>query len=127
VKGPTVIAQDYHRNGIGGVGFVVSLVQWPEAGRDTFVAVSFYGDQGDEGASPRHRMGEFQSHTAVLSVDLLSKKVIDMFATPRGNAWRGADYVGPAVAAAWREHCRTGISKYDPFDPDWLPAATEEA
>ena len=124
MKPPTVIAQDYHRNGVGGVGFVVSLVKWPEALRGDFVAVSFYGGEPPEDEdTPDVRGDTFAMHTAVLNVPLLAMGVIDMYAKPQGNAWRGADKIGPLVAKAWRDRCRA--EGYDPFDPDWNPEETE--
>lgn len=131
-----VIKQDYHRNGVGGDGFVVSLVEWQDAALDRtkasriFVAVSFPGYEG----TPKEQAETFRRQTAVLNVSLLAKGVIEMFPVPgddplnpvHGNAWRGADRVGPAVTEAWRTECRSGRVAYDPFDPNWTPAEEEE-
>lgn len=118
-----VVKQDYHRNGIGGDGFIVSLVDWPEAGEDLvtphFVAVSFTDPDS------RHERGEqieyMRSHTAVLSIDQLMVGDIK-------NAWRGADRVGPAVVQAWETACLDGTAHtlsgtpathgYDPFEQE---------
>lgn len=90
-----VIRQNYHRNGIGGAGFVVSLVEWPEAAEtaraagsrcSVFLAVSF--DTDDDAA--------MCESTAVVNLGQVIEGDID-------SAWRGADYVGPAVVAAWRK------------------------
>lgn len=118
-----VVAQDYHRNGVGGVGFVVSLVEWsdPEAPTPHFVAISFYGDPDETQDDPRTRRALFVEHTAVLQIDLLSAGVIEMYNAPQGNAWRGADYVGPSVADAWQARCRSQPTPYDPFDDNWEP------
>lgn len=105
-----VIHQAYHRNGVGGRGFVVSLVHWDSAGDENefpvnpFVAISF-------GVSDR---GEFIEQTAALSIPLLLEGSIDF---ARGNSWRGSDYLGPLVADAWRERCLArDIAPYDPFE-----------
>lgn len=118
-----IIKQDYHRNGIGGDGFIVSLVDWPEADEKAvtphFVAVSFPDPDS------RHERGEqieyMRSHTAILSIDQLMVGDID-------NAWRGADMVGPYVVKAWEAACRAGTAHvppgsspqvgYDPFTQD---------
>jgi hypothetical protein len=102
-----VLKQDYHRNGVGGAGFVVSLVRWPEAtaGRpeaQTFVAVSFFKDDDEDD----HEY--LRAHTSVLCVEGLAAGAIDMHDPEFPNAWRGADYVGPAVVEAW-------YSRPDPF------------
>ena len=109
---PRVIEQAYHRNGVGGVGFVVSLVEWTDADAPTphFVAVSF--PCGDETEDRRNRFIEM---TAVLSVDLPFAGNIDML---KGAAFRGADYVGPAVADAWQARCKAAKYSYDPFADD---------
>lgn len=84
---PKIIKQDWHRNGMGGEGFVVSLMEWGADGdaepTDLFVGISF-GETQDE----------FISHTAVLKVDELVKGNIEF---ARGNSWRGADHCGPAI------------------------------
>lgn len=117
-----VVAQDFHRNGIGGSGFVVSLVEWQgtEAPTPHFVAISFFGDL-DEDATPGDRREAFRAQTAVLQLDRLAAGHIEMHGE-HPNAWRGADHVGPSVADAWVERCRTnpGLA-YDPFDSDWTP------
>lgn len=101
-----VIRQDYHRNGVGGSSFVVSLVRWTEdeeAERaNPFVVISFLGD-GRKG---------FIERTAVLSIKYLIEGSIDF---ARGNSWRGSDYLGAAVADAWRERCLSLPCPYDPF------------
>lgn len=112
-----VLKQDYHRNGVGGAGFVVSLVEWPEAtdgrpdiGTPHFVAVSFFGDDETDREA-------FIAQTAVLSIDLLFAGIIDMHHPGGGNAWRGSDKLGPLVADAWQAHCRAGRFGGSAFDP----------
>lgn len=119
-----IVKQAYHRNGVGGDGFIVSLVDWPGAASEAlatphFVAVSFPDPDST------HERGEqveyMRSHTAVLSIDQLMAGDID-------SAWRGADQVGPAVVEAWEAACRAGTAHvlpglppqegYDPFEQD---------
>ena len=131
---PHVIKQDYHRNGVGGEGFGVSLVDWGDAsiGRTkaerTFVAVSFFGCEGDALIKRR----TFEARTAVVNLALLADGTIEMFpptredgTTPHGNAWRGADRVGPVVAEAYQTECRA--QGWDPFDPDWEKPEEDKA
>ena len=60
-KYTTVLAQEYHRNGSRGDGFIVSLVRWPdaaeEAGNDLFLAVTYpkYNDEGEQEQGRIHR------------------------------------------------------------------------
>ena len=97
--GTKVIRQEYHRNGIGGAGFIVSLVEWPEAGEEArqrgshsslFLAVSFFG-------SDEHDMGALREQTAVLNIGDIAEGKIE-------EAWRGADRVGPAIVEAWQHY-----------------------
>jgi hypothetical protein len=108
-----VLKQEYHRNGISGAGFVVSLVRWTEADiaedAQPFVVVSF-GTVTDD-ATPKRIREDMCEHTAVLSVPMLADGVIE-FAE---NSWRGADYVGPAVVDAWHDRCVNSKHGYDPF------------
>ena len=102
-----VLKQDYYRNGVGGAGFVVSLVRWPEAteGRpeaQTFVAVSFLKDNDEDDRA------YMRDHTAVLCVEGLVAGAVEMHDSEFPNAWRGADYVGPSVVEAWH-------NRPDPF------------
>lgn len=110
-----VLEQDYHRNGIGGAGFVVSVVDWPDSdtgGTGThFVCMSFWG----EGATPKERRASFVENTGAL---LLTKLMAADIAFG-SNSWRGSDYLGPAIADAWQARCRE--QGYDPFDDDWKP------
>jgi hypothetical protein len=111
-----VLGQDYHRNGSGGEGFVVSLVRWDVRGEqgatdDRFVAVSFLIEDGD--ASPEEKREYMRAHTAVLNVAMAAAGTVT-FGT---NSWRGADHVGPAVVSAWHAN-RLGLGAmlaYDPF------------
>lgn len=111
-----VVAQEYHRNGIGGAGFIVSLVDWqlPFGGGETptphFVAITLPGPDGDESKMQR---AVFIEQTMVLSIDQLMRGDVS-------GAWRGSDYVGPAVADAWVERCKA--RGYEAFpDPALTP------
>ncbi len=87
-----VLKQDYHRNGVGGNGFVVSLFEWDTDDVDDdkrFVGISF--------GSSRE---EFIFNTAVLHLGQLQDGNIEF---ARGNSWRGSDHCGPALADAWNE------------------------
>jgi hypothetical protein len=107
----SVVAQDYHRNGVGGAGFVVSLFQWRNQGDEgeprLFVGVSFFPDYKDDGRGTREA---FREHTAVLDLGLLTDGCIEI----SKNSWRGADHVGPTLATAWQEH----DPSYDPFEEE---------
>lgn len=115
-----VLQQDSHRNGVGGAGFVVSLVEWtePETPTPHFIAVSFYSTDPRD-VTPDQKMETFRNQTAVLSVDLTFAGNISM---RTGAAWRGADSVGPTVTKAWRAACLAGpYGGYDPFAADDTP------
>jgi len=120
-----IIKQDYHRNGVGGDGFVVSLVDWPEAAPESvtshFVAVSFFAS---DSTLPREEQVEYmRTHTAVLSID-------QMMVGNIGQAWRGADSVGPAVTKVWARACMDGTAFALPGSKPmqgWDPFAQEEA
>lgn len=83
--GAKVLATDYHRNGVGGEGFRVSIVQDDEYGRMLVVDFS-YAHGTDEGAK--------YGYTAVLNLDEAARGNIYMFPeidipNSGGNAWRG--------------------------------------
>ena len=108
-----VVQQEYHRNGIGGAGFVVSLVEWPEAQANHelvtphFLAVSFFGESGTRA----QKVEAFRSQTAVFALDhLMSANIV--------NAWRGADRIGPAVVEAYTAKCAAEKIPWDPFEGD---------
>lgn len=93
--GVRVLTQEFHRNGSGaGEPFVVSLVDWISlnggsivgAPLGEFVVISFFLEGEDYELDP--------NRTAVLSLAQLSNQDVM-------TGWRGADYVGPAVAEAW--------------------------
>lgn len=117
-----VLEQDWHRNGIGGEGFVASLVEWTDAATGPFLVISFPdSEDGRDTSSPEDRRNVFIARTAAINV--LMTLITDKGVTfAKGNSWRGSDYLGPAVADAWRKRCRTSTSPYDPFDPDWSAA-----
>lgn len=108
---PRVVKQDYHRNGIGGDGFVVSLVEWkePETATPHFVAISFFAE--DTGLTREVQAETFRAKTAVLSLD-------DLMVGDIENAWRGADRVGLAVVDAWVKRCAAQTTPYDPFEQE---------
>lgn len=95
-----IISQTYHRNGVSGEGFVVTLFDWDSAVREyrqmdnPFVAVSFFGDDEND-------VKAMAARTAVLNIPLLGESNIG--AGDDFNNWRGADHVGPVVAKAWIE------------------------
>ncbi len=115
-----VIQQDYHRNGVGGAGFIVSLVEWDEAAEEhdipnPFLAISFpqeeFFGQPEGTYTPETRRRHFEEHTAVLNV-------ADVAALNIEQGWRGADSLGPAVAEAWRQRCLSERVPYDPWQGD---------
>jgi hypothetical protein len=83
----TVIKQAYHRNGIGGAGFVVSLFDWGTNG--LFVGISFGNERN-----------KFIEQTAVLNIAELDYSNIEF---AKGNSWRGSDYCGPTLWEAWEK------------------------
>ena len=101
-----VLSQAYHRNGISGAGFIVSLVRWPDAAKDTgcsdlFVAVTYPTYDAKGNSTER----EFAACTLLINPALAIESDIGGSGGPGINAWRGADAVGPAVAKAWHEAC----------------------
>ncbi len=78
---------EYHRNGVGGMGFHVVLFHDSDGkeghGRN-MVGVVFNSKNQDD---PHQTTG----YCAVMDRDLLAKGVIGMFEGP-GNAWRGDHY-----------------------------------
>lgn len=96
----TVIAQDSHRNGVGGEPFVVSLfnIANPDGSEQMrMIGISFLG--------PNRQF--FIDHTAVLDLKLAADGVI----TFGENSWRGSDIYGPVLADAWAAE-----SEWDPFE-----------
>ncbi len=123
--GIKVIAQNYHRNGVGGDGFVTSIVDWPEAIADSdgeasgqFVAVSFFLPEfAGRTPTPKEREEYFRAHTAVLNINDLVAGIVD-------HGFRGADRVGPTVAKAWHDFNVEGGAfgfKYDPWSCGHAP------
>jgi hypothetical protein len=107
-----VISIDSHRNGISGEPFITAIVRWPSAARDSgltddrFVAFAHEPRDKEGSVSDRVKAGrkdrdEMASTVAVLSIEGL---VAGNIGFAEGNSWRGADYVGPAVADAWHDH-----------------------
>jgi len=94
----TVEAVDYHRNGVGGEGFVVAIVNDPENGR--MLVIDFNHDEGAD-----------YGYTSVLNLDKAAEGNIYMY-PQRGkpntgdNAWRGdalGDRYRPAIKEAKEE------------------------
>ena len=97
-----ILKQDYHRNGMGGEGFIVSLFTWDVNANgmdDKFVAISFDGPHLS-GDTSEDRREFFRSHTAVLNIHMLEDGNIEF---AKGNSWRGADHVGPELVGAWEK------------------------
>lgn len=74
----TIVACDYHRNGIGGVGFYAVIFDDPECGR--MVASVFQEENSDEPST---------SYCAVYKIDELAKGNVEF---AKGNSWRGDDF-----------------------------------
>lgn len=102
--GIRVLKQDWHRNGVSGAGFVVSLLEWPDSDaqidgepvEDLFVTISFASDSDMSAEDIDEYM---RSHTAALNIAQLSEGLIKMHG--ESAAWRGADILGPVVVEAW--------------------------
>lgn len=94
----TILRQKSHRNGIGGVPFVVSLfdVAWASGETQHMVGVSFMTERCTEGGELRRA---FVDHTAVLEIGMLADGLIGM---DEGAAWRGSDLYGEPLADAWQ-------------------------
>lgn len=97
----TVVQASYHRNGVGGAGFIVALIDssggdhGPEPRRFLLTWFPTYDDQGE-------RTTGYQENVSVLAVDEIAKGNVAMFPvhdpatgsvdpSTGGNAWRGAD------------------------------------
>jgi hypothetical protein len=74
----TVLAIDYHRNGIAGTGFYVVLFTTPDCPRETMLAVSFECENAE--LSDYH-----DGEIAILSVEKLSDRNIEF---GNGNSYR---------------------------------------
>lgn len=80
-----IIGQDYHRNGTGGNGFHVAIIEDPEHGRMLVVDFAIKA-QGWKDAG--------YGDIAVLNLDMASEGNVYMFpenGQAGGNAWRGPD------------------------------------
>lgn len=85
-KGFTVEHWDYHRNGIGGAGFVVAIIQDHEEGA-RFLVTDFSHDYKRGGEN-----GVEYGYTAVVDLDKAHTGNIYMYHDKEGfggNAWRG--------------------------------------
>jgi hypothetical protein len=96
VKEFEILQQDYHRNGVGGDGFVASIIRSydDENNFQDLVAISFpeYDDEGEN-------MG-FGGRTAVLDLDILNEKRTIEFGV---NSWRGSDMYGAGLWEHWKK------------------------
>lgn len=102
----TVEAADYHRNGIGGQGFYVAIVNDPDEDGDMgrMLVIDFTGAQ-DEGHQE-------YGYTAVLNLDKAFDGNIYMFPSKDkpgtgDNAWRG-DRLGDKYRAAIKAEVEAG-------------------
>jgi hypothetical protein len=121
-----IVEQAYHRNGIGGNGFVVTLFKaMDEPG--VFVAISFQTRWDFE--TREQAIEDFATNTAVLSVAETAKGNV---AFAGGNSWRGSDRYGREIAEAWAAKNLADDSSYDPFlefvpesseNPGWQPVS----
>lgn len=85
---PKVIEQDFHRNGVGGAGFHVAIIEHPEHGRMLVV---------DFGLETESHLDHDWPYVAVLNLDQAAAGNIYMHPTngqPGGNAWRGDSLSG---------------------------------
>ncbi len=83
-----IINQNYHRNGVSGEGFWVTMFEWPENGlvvdeTELFTAITF--EVVDENGNTDWE--ESRARTAILRLR-----------NPL-NKWRGADYADPIIEA----------------------------
>lgn len=117
----TVVQASYHRNGVGGAGFIVALVDTllngeTEPSRFLLTWFPTYDDQGE-------RSTGYQENVAVVLVDEVAKGNVAMFpvhdpATGEpvpgtgGNAWRGADNwaIVLPVISRWLEDERAALT-----------------
>lgn len=108
----TVADIAHHRNGVGGAGFVVSIIDHDGhkgEGAGRFVTTSFYPDCDEMQTADERRRG-FIERTSALRIDLLPN-----IGFAEGNSWRGSDMFGQGVADAWYERCQN--SEFGPYDP----------
>jgi len=97
-QGFTVEAADHHRNGVGGAGFFVAIVNDEETGR--MLVINFPDEHGT---------------TAVLNLDEAHKGNIYMHPEPGkpgtgGNAWRG-DRLGHKYNEAIEAEVQAGYDR----------------
>ena len=108
----TILVADYHRNGIGGAGFYVAIVETTEPGEPVqrYLCVDFSGDPSDP---DNYDPGRF----AVLRVDQVAAGNVGMHPITHpesgqviegtgGAAYRGADSWGNALRGEIRAWVR---------------------
>ena len=114
-----IMKQEYHRNGIGGAGFLVSIVEWPQGGAlareygshsGLFVAMSFFNDDDE------NDMEYLRAHTGVLNIGQVAEGQIRVF--EENAAWRGADRVGPAVVVFYLQRLADEDHYYNDYEPE---------
>lgn len=88
-----VLSQDYHRNGVGGEGFVASLfdVIRDDGTTQRMIAMSFGRNRQD-----------FITQTGVVDVNLLADEEVGV--TFGLNSWRGSDHYGPILADCYEQN-----------------------
>lgn len=91
----TVLAIDYHRNGVSGAGFRVVLFTTPDCPNETMLAVSF---ESEDSEIKDYHEGEI----AILSVDKLNDKNIEF---GNGNSYR-YEFFSNEIKKAIREYER---------------------
>jgi len=117
----TIVAQDSHRNGVGGEGFVATIIDAIVDGSyHRFVCTSFTpyikNNLGDMMSDRERNRRMFAAHTAVLDVEMTARGNINFAG---GNSWRGSDVFGTICADAWFEACQNDeFGPYDPFDTE---------
>lgn len=128
-----IIAQDYHRNGIGGNGTIVTIFEpEPEEGipAGPFLAMTIdpelVGDHvptesrvkyrgGFVAADEQSRLIQFAANTYAVHLGMAVDGDIEF----TSNSWRAGDHWGPGIAEAWRDRCVNPTESwghsYDPF------------
>ena len=115
------VGMNYHRNGVGGYGAVVTIFESAETGR--MVATSIdpptYGAESKAEAPRRpsqyaiQRLGFKEAYIeAYLDAFARSTVVVTVEQVNEGDtktAWRGADYYGPEIAREWRRRCMESL------------------
>lgn len=89
-----VVSVDYHRNGVGGAGFVTAAIKCQfndEGDEQMFVTMSFFG-------YPSSR-NTFIEQTGAVDASIAATGNVRFFE----NSWRGSDMFGEIVAEAFEK------------------------